>query len=129
MAEERADALVLFGATGDLAYQQIFPALQSMAKRDHLQVPVIAIAREEWSFGRLCDRIRESLTNHGGIDQAAYDRLVARLSYVFGDYHEESTFVRLREALAGATRPVFYLAIPPSLFGVVASSLARSGVA
>jgi glucose-6-phosphate 1-dehydrogenase len=129
VADERADALVLFGATGDLAYQQIFPALQSMAKRDHLQVPVIAIAREEWSFGRLCGRIRESLTTHGGLDQMAYDRLVARLSYVYGDYHDESTFVRLREALAGATRPVFYLAIPPSLFGVVASSLARSGIA
>jgi glucose-6-phosphate 1-dehydrogenase len=129
VAAERADALVLFGATGDLAYQQIFPALQSMASRDHLPVPVIAIAREEWSFGRLCDRIRDSLTKHGGIEPTAYDRLVARLSYVFGDYHDEATFVRLREAMAGARRPVFYLAIPPSLFGVVASSLARSGIA
>jgi glucose-6-phosphate 1-dehydrogenase len=129
VADAHADALVLFGATGDLAYQQIFPALQAMARRDHLHVPVIAIARQSWSFDQVCARIRDSLTNHGGIDQPAYDRLVAHLSYVSGDYQDAATFDRLREALAGAKRPVFYLAIPPSLFGVVASSLARSGVA
>ena len=129
MADARADALVLFGATGDLAYQQIFPALQAMARHGHLHVPVIAIARQSWSFDQLCARIRESLTNHGGIDPPAYERLVERLSYVSGDYQDESTFARLRAALAGAVRPAFYLAIPPSLFGVVASSLARSGVA
>jgi glucose-6-phosphate 1-dehydrogenase len=124
-----ADALVLFGATGDLAYQQIFPALQAMARRGQLRVPVIAIARQSWSFDQVCARIRESLANHGGIDPTAYDTLVARLSYVAGDYHDASTFERLRAALGGAVRPVFYLAIPPSLFGIVASSLARSGVA
>ena len=129
MAEARADALVLFGATGDLAYQQIFPALQSMARRDQLRVPVIAIARQSWSFDQVCARIRESLTAHGGIDPPAYERLVARLSYVSGDYQDAATFDRLREALGGAVRPAFYLAIPPSLFGVVASSLARSGMA
>ena len=129
MGDTRADALVLFGATGDLAYQQIFPALQAMARRDQLRVPVIAIARQSWSFAEVCARIRESLTNHGGIDPAAYERLVARLSYVSGDYQDESTFERLRAALGGAMRPAFYLAIPPSLFGVVASSLARSGMA
>ena len=129
VADARADALVLFGATGDLAYQQIFPALQSMARRNHLHVPVIAIARQSWSFDQVCARIRESLTTHGGIDPQAYERLVARLSYVSGDYQDAATFDRLREALGGAVRPAFYLAIPPSLFGVVASSLARSGVA
>jgi glucose-6-phosphate 1-dehydrogenase len=129
VGEERADALVLFGATGDLAYQQIFPALQSMARHGQLQVPVIAIARQSWSFDQVCARIRESLTNHGGIDQPAYERLAARLTYVSGDYQDAATFDRLRAALGGATRPVFYLAIPPSLFGVVASSLARSGMA
>jgi glucose-6-phosphate 1-dehydrogenase len=129
VAEARADALVLFGATGDLAYQQIFPALQSMARRDQLRVPVIAIARQSWSFDQVCARIRESLTTHGGIDPQAYERLVARLSYVAGDYQDAATFDRLREALGGAVRPAFYLAIPPSLFGVVASSLARSGMA
>ena len=129
MADDRADALVLFGATGDLAYQQIFPALQSMARRDQLRVPVIAIARQSWSFDQVCARIRDSLTAHGGIDPPAYERLVARLSYVSGDYQDAATFDRLREALGGAVRPAFYLAIPPSLFGVVASSLARSGMA
>ena len=129
MAEARADALVLFGATGDLAYQQIFPALQSMARRDQLRVPVIAIARQSWSFDQVCARIRESLTAHGGIDPPAYERLVARLTYVSGDYQDAATFDRLREALGAAVRPAFYLAIPPSLFGVVASSLARSGMA
>jgi len=129
VAEARADALVLFGATGDLAYQQIFPALQSMARRDQLRVPVIAIARQSWSFDQVCARIRESLTAHGGIDPPAYERLVARLSYVSGDYQDAATFDRLRAALGAAVRPVFYLAIPPSLFGVVASSLARSGMA
>jgi glucose-6-phosphate 1-dehydrogenase len=126
---DHADALVLFGATGDLAYQQIFPALQSMARRDGLRVPVIAIARESWQFEQLCARIRDSLTSHGGIDTVAYDRLVARLKYVYGDYRQAATFERLREALGSARRPAFYLAIPPSLFGAVASSLARSGVA
>ena len=129
VADARADALVLFGATGDLAYQQIFPALQSMARRDQLRVPVIAIARQSWSFDQVCARIRESLTAHGGIDPPAYERLVARLSYVSGDYQDAATFDRLREALSAAVRPAFYLAIPPSLFGVVASSLARSGMA
>ncbi|HEV8394836.1 MAG TPA: glucose-6-phosphate dehydrogenase [Vicinamibacterales bacterium] len=129
MADPRADALVLFGATGDLAYQQIFPALQAMARRDELRVPVVAIARQSWSFDQVCARIRESLTNHGGIDAPAYERLTARLSYVSGDYQDEGTFEGLRAALGNAVRPVFYLAIPPSLFGVVASSLARSGVA
>ena len=129
MTETRADALVLFGATGDLAYQQIFPALQSMARRDQLRVPVIAIARQSWTFEQVCARIRDSLTNHGGIDRSAYERLVARFTYVSGDYHDASTFERLRDALGGAVRPVFYLAIPPSLFGIVASSLAASGVA
>ena len=124
-----SDALVIFGITGDLAYKQIFPALQSMARRDQLRVPVIAIARQSWSFDQVCARIRESLTAHGGIDPPAYERLVARLTYVSGDYQDAATFDRLREALGGAVRPAFYLAIPPSLFGVVASSLARSGMA
>jgi glucose-6-phosphate 1-dehydrogenase len=129
VGEPRADALVLFGATGDLAYQQIFPALQAMARRGELSVPVIAVARPPWSFDQLCARVRESLEARGGVDADAYERLTARLSYVAGDYHEFSTFERLRTALGGARRPAFYLAIPPSLFGVVASSLARSGAA
>jgi glucose-6-phosphate 1-dehydrogenase len=129
MNAPRADALVLFGATGDLAYQQIFPALQAMAQRNQLQVPVIAVARPAWSLDQLRARVRDSLDHHGGIDVAAYEALASRLSYVAGDYQDESTFDRLRAALAGAVRPVFYLAIPPSAFAVVASSLAQSGMA
>jgi glucose-6-phosphate 1-dehydrogenase len=127
--EPRADALVLFGVTGDLAYQQVLPALQSMARRGQLDVPVIGVARQSWSLEQLQARVRESLSRHGGIDPAACESLFARLSYVAGDYEDAATFDRLRAALGGAVRPVFYLAIPPSLFGVVASSLARSGVA
>ena len=129
MTEPRADALVLFGATGDLAYQQIFPALQAMARRGQLQVPVIGVARQPWTLEQLHARVRESLEHHGGVDPAAYERLVARMSYVAGDYQDPATFERLRAALAGAIRPAFYLAIPPSLFGAVAASLARSGMA
>ncbi|HET9013929.1 MAG TPA: glucose-6-phosphate dehydrogenase [Gemmatimonadaceae bacterium] len=129
MSDPRADALVLFGATGDLAYQQIFPALHAMARRGRLDVPVIAVARQSWTAGQLRERVRDSLTHHGGVDSAAYETLAARLSYVAGDYQDASSFERLHAALGDAARPVFYLAIPPSLFGVVASSLARSGVA
>ena len=127
MPEPRADALVLFGITGDLAYQQIFPALQAMARHGQLDIPVIGVARPGWTADRLCARARESLQANGGIDEPAYERLAARLSYVAGDYQEPDTFERLNQALGTAQRPVFYLAIPPSLFATVAASLAKSG--
>jgi glucose-6-phosphate 1-dehydrogenase len=127
MPDAQSDALVLFGATGDLAYQQIFPALQAMVRQGRLKAPVIAIARPDWTTDRLCARIKDSLTVHGGLDAAAYDWLVKNISYVSGDYADPSTFDRLRQALGHAARPLFYLAIPPSLFGSVASQLARSG--
>lgn len=129
MPETQSDALVLFGATGDLAYQQIFPALQAMARRGHLDVPVIGVARQPWTNDALRARVRESLAAHGRIDADAFGRLASRLSYVTGDYQDPDTFTRLREALGPARRPLFYLAIPPSLFGPVASSLAQSGCA
>ena len=129
MSDAHADALVLFGATGDLAYQQIFPALQSMVRHGRLNVPVIGVARPDWTTDRLCARMKESLAAHGGVDPDAYARLAARVSYVSGDYSDPATFDRLREALGPAVRPVFYLAIPPSLFAAVASNLARSGSA
>jgi glucose-6-phosphate 1-dehydrogenase len=127
MPEPRADALVLFGITGDLAYQQIFPALQAMARHGQLDIPVIGVARPGWTADRLCARARESLQANGGIDEPAYERLASRLSYVAGDYQEPDTFERLNQALGTAQRPVFYLAIPPSLFATVAASLAKSG--
>ncbi len=126
---EESDALVLFGATGDLAYQQIFPALQAMERRGNLDVPVIAVARQSWTQDELLARVRDSLTAKGDIQSDAFDRLAKRLSYVPGDYNDPDTFTRLRQALGGAKHPVFYLAIPPSLFGTVASSLDRSGSA
>lgn len=129
MSEPRSDALVLFGATGDLAYQQIFPALQAMERRGHLKVPVIAVARPDWTDEHLRARARESIEAHGNVDTDVFDRLAARLTYVPGDYQDPSTFSRLRQALGGAQRPAFYLAIPPSLFAAVASSLAREGCA
>jgi len=129
MSERNADALVLFGATGDLAYQQIFPALDGMVRHGRLNVPVIGVARPNWTTDQLCARMKDSLRARGGVDADAYAQLAAHVSYVSGNYEDPATFDRLRQALGAAVRPVFYLAIPPSLFGAVASNLARSGSA
>jgi glucose-6-phosphate 1-dehydrogenase len=119
-----SDALIFFGATGDLAYEQIFPALQSLAKKGQLEIPVIGVAKPEWTVDQLRARALESVTAHGGVDREAFQKLSNRLSYVAGDYGSPETFEKLRAALAGATRPLCYLAIPPSLFGTVAKALA-----
>jgi glucose-6-phosphate 1-dehydrogenase len=129
MSEPLCDALILFGATGDLAYEQIFPALQAMTRRGHLDIPVIGVASPAWTADQLRARARDSIAAHGGVDEDAFQRLSARLSYVAGDYKDPATFSKLREALGSATRPLFYLAIPPGLFATVATSLARSGIA
>jgi glucose-6-phosphate 1-dehydrogenase len=125
----RSDALVLFGATGDLAYKQIFPALYAMTRRGHLNIPIIGVAKSPWTVEQFHARARESVTAHGALDPDVFDRLAARLSYVAGDYHDAATFDRLRRALGTLERPLFHLAIPPSLFATVASGLARSGCA
>ena len=127
--ESRGDALVIFGATGDLAYQQIFPALQAMERRGHLDVPIICVAREGWTLEGLRARMRQSIADHGGADSGVVERVAARLQYVAGDYHDAAAFDRLRVALAQARLPVFYLAIPISLFAAVVNGLARSGCA
>ena len=127
--DAHSDALVIFGATGDLAYQQIFPALQAMTRRGHLEVPVICVARPGYTLEQLRARMRESIEAHGGVEPDAFDRLAARVCYVAGEYQDAATFDALRKALGPAERPSFYLAIPPSLFGTVASGLARSGCA
>src|SRR5580658_7551610 len=106
-----SDALVFFGATGDLAYKKIFPALQSMVKRGSLRVPVIGVAGRSWSSDQLRARARESLKEHGGIDPAAFDKLSQLLRYVGGDYNSPATFEAVRKELGSAHRPVFYLAI------------------
>jgi len=129
MPEPLSDALVLFGATGDLAYEQIFPALQAMTRRGRLDIPVIGVAKPEWTVEQLRARARESIAAHGGVDGDVFGRLAAHLSYVAGDYKQSETFRTLRQALGSAERPLFYLAIPPSLFGTVARGLAQAGCA
>ena len=122
-ARPRSDALVLFGITGDLAYQKIVPALQEMVRHRALEVPVVGVARSGWSRDTLLDRMRASLEDHGGIDEAAFARFAKRFEYVDGDYTDPATFERLREALGEAKRPLYYLAIPPSLFEAVIQNL------
>jgi glucose-6-phosphate 1-dehydrogenase len=127
MSEERSDALVFFGATGDLAYKQIFPALQAMAGCGELELPVIGVARDELGDEALRTRARESCAAHGGVDEAAFAKLAARLHYLRGDYGDPDTFTRLRAALGAAQRPLHYLAIPPSLFATVVNGLHAAG--
>jgi glucose-6-phosphate 1-dehydrogenase len=125
-----SDALVFFGATGDLAYKKIFPALQHMIRRGTLEVPIIGVAKSGWTVDQLRERARDSLKQHGGgVDEAAFTQLVQWLRYVDGDYQDPGTFDRLRQALGSASRPTHYLAIPPSLFGTVVEALGRSGCA
>ena len=124
-----ADALVFFGASGDLAYKQIFPALQAMVKRGTLNIPLIGVAKSGWTVEQLRDRARASLEEHGGVDTVAFERLAGLLSYIDGDYNDPSTFTTLKTVLNGARHPLHYLAIPPSLFGPVTEQLAASGCA
>jgi glucose-6-phosphate 1-dehydrogenase len=125
----QSDALVFFGATGDLAYKKIFPALQAMIKRGNLKVPVIGVARDAWDDGRLRERAKDSLEKHGGLDSAAFAKLSGLLRYVGGDYKDPATFQALRQELKDARRPAHYLAIPPVLFGAVVEQLVKSGCA
>ena len=127
MSEPHSDALVFFGATGDLAYKKIFPSLQAMLKRGHLDVPVIGVAKAGWKLDQLKARARDSLEKHGGVDGAAFDKLSGLLRYIDGDYSDPATFQALRKALGAAQRPAHYLAIPPVLFGKVVEQLAASG--
>ena len=127
MMPVQSDALVFFGATGDLAYKKIFPALQKMIKRGKLNVPVIGVANAGWSLDQLKARARDSVEKHGGLNQAAFDKLATLLRYVDGDYQAPATFEALRKELGSARRPAHYLAIPPVLFGLVVEQLARFG--
>jgi glucose-6-phosphate 1-dehydrogenase len=129
MSNSHSDALVFFGATGDLAYKKIFPSLQAMIKRGHLDVPVIGVAKAGWNLEQLRSRAHDSLEKHGGVDPAAFDKLSGLLRYVDGDYSDPATFLAIRKELKGAQRPAHYLAIPPILFGTVVEQLAKSGSA
>ncbi len=127
MTPPLSDALVFFGATGDLAYKQVFPALQAMVRRGHLDIPVVGVAKTGWNLDQLKARAKDSLEKHGGFDTAAFTKLASLLRYVDGDYQDPTTFARLREALDGAKRPLHYLAIPPGLFATVVEGLAKAG--
>ncbi len=126
---ENSDAFVFFGATGDLAYKKIFPALQGLIRAGHLDMPIIGMARAGSSLDKLRARARDSLEHNGGVDADAFAKLSARLQYVGGDYQDPETYVRLRDALHGAVRPLHYLAIPPSMFATVVQGLAHAGCA
>ncbi|TMA51756.1 MAG: glucose-6-phosphate dehydrogenase [Deltaproteobacteria bacterium] len=129
MTTALSDALVFFGATGDLAYKKIFPALQAMARRGHLDLPVIGVAKSGWTLDQMRARARDSVKQHGGLDPEAFAKLESRLRYVDGDYRDPSTYAAVRTALGDARRPAHYLAIPPSMFATVVESLERSGAA
>ena len=125
-----SDALVLFGITGDLAYKMIFPALYAMVKRGVLTVPIIGVALPQWSLAQLHARVKDSLQHSGGIDdRKAFDQLLSLLSYVGGDYNDQSTCTAIKKALGSARRPAYYLAIPPSLFENVIQGLGAAGLA
>jgi glucose-6-phosphate 1-dehydrogenase len=124
-----SDAFVFFGITGDLAFKKVFPALHELVKRGRLDVPVIGVARADWSLEQLRTRARDSIATHGSADgdPGSLDKLTSLLRYVRGDYQDREMFKRLREALGARQRPLYYFAIPPSMFGVVVSGLVDSG--
>src|ERR1700719_419414 len=122
-------ALVFFGATGDLAYKQIFPSLQQMIRRGNLNVPVIGVAKAGWTLEQLRERARDSLEKHGGIDKAAFAKLMELLNYIDGDYRDPATFTKLGQLLGKAQLPTHYLAIPPSMFPAVVEGLGAAGCA
>jgi glucose-6-phosphate 1-dehydrogenase len=128
MAALPSDAFVFFGATGDLAYKKIFPALQALTRRGRLAMPVIGIGRAGWKAEQLRARARDSVEQHGGLDPEAFHSLCARLQYVEGDYRDEATFSRLGRALQGSRRPLHYLAIPPSMFAPVVHELTKAAL-
>ena len=127
MIVPHSDALVFFGATGDLAYKKIFPALQAMIKRGHLNVPVVGVAKGGWNLDQLRERAKDSLEKHGGINPPAFEKLCTLLRYVGGDYKDSATFQSLRKELGSAQQPAHYLAIPPVLFGTVVEQLTKTG--
>ena len=129
MSNPHSDALVFFGATGDLAYKKIFPSLQAMVKRGHLKTPVIGVAKAGWRIDQLRARAKDSLEKHGGLDPAAFETLSGLLRYVDGDYHDPTTFQAIRKELGTAQRPAHYLAIPPVLFGMVVEQLGKANCA
>src|SRR5258705_6836455 len=124
-----SDAFVFFGATGDLAYKKIFPALQALIQRGNLDIPIIGVARAGWAVDQLRERARDSLEHFGGVDADAFAKLSALLQYIDGDYQDPATYDRLKQELNGAARPLHYLAVPPSMFPTVVRGLGEAGCA
>jgi glucose-6-phosphate 1-dehydrogenase len=124
-----SDALVFFGATGDLAYEQIFPSLLGLVRDEGLNVPIIGVAKAGWGLDQLKDRAKDSLSHHGPVDEKAEEKLLSLLRYVDGDYADPATFAALYHELGDVKRPLNYLAVPPSTFGIVAAGIAKSGAA
>jgi glucose-6-phosphate 1-dehydrogenase len=129
VSQPHSDALVFFGATGDLAYKKIFPSLQSMVKRGSLNVPVIGVAKAGWNLDQFKARAKDSLEKHGGLDAEAWEKMSSLLRYVDGDYADPATFEAVRKELGEATCPAHYLAIPPKMFETVVEQLVKSGCA
>jgi glucose-6-phosphate 1-dehydrogenase len=129
MTDNHSDALVFYGATGDLAYKKIFPALQALVKRGRLNVPVVGVAKAGWNLDQFKARAHESLEKHGGVDAEAFEKLSGLLHYVDGDYQDPGTFEALRKELGNVQRPAHYLAIPPALFETVVNQLAKENCA
>src|SRR5450432_1448079 len=129
MSQIISDALVFFGATGDLAHKKIFPALQRLAKRGRLNMPVIGVAKAGWNLEQLKARAKDSVEHYGGLDDDGFAKLMSVLKYIDGDYSDPETFRKLRQELGSAQCPLHYLAIPPSLFGDVVKQLAGTGCA
>ena len=126
MTEAYSDAFVFFGATGDLAKKKIFPALIALTRDNRLDIPVIGVARSGWSLDQFRDHARQSLADHGEVDEESFARFSARLQYVDGDYADPKTYTSLRKILGNAQRPLHYLAIPPSMFATVVKGLATA---
>jgi len=124
-----SDALVFFGATGDLAHKKIFPALQKLAARGRLDMPVIGVAKSGWTLEQLQARAKDSVQTYGGLDPEGFPKLLARLQYIDGDYSDPATFHQLREKLGPSKHPLHYLAIPPTVFAEVLEKLQSSGCA
>ena len=129
MAQYSCDAIVFFGATGDLAFKKIFPALQKLARRRKLEMPVIGVAKSGWQLQQLEERAKDSVETYGGVDPEAFAKLISRLQYIDGDYSDPGTFSKLRQHLGPSQHPLHYLAIPPVLFPEVVKQLSASGCA
>ena len=129
MSQAKSDALVFFGATGDLAYKQIFPSLQRMARHGNLPPLVVGVAKSGWNLDQLKARAKDSVEQNGGYDTSSFEKLSAALRYVDGDYKDAETFKQVRKELGDSKHPIHYLAIPPSLFETVLGGLKDSGCA